>query len=307
MARAHLRYAAVDLGSNSTRLLVAEVDQSGVSWLDRRTTVTGMGKGVDQNGFLSHEAMARTLDAVAGYATAISGLEVAGARAVATSAARDASNGGELLDGVESVLGFRPEIISGNEEAALSFIGATRALEAAPPYIVIDIGGGSTEVVFGADEPDHRLSLDIGSVRLTDRVLRDRPSPESQLSEARDLVADVLNSVTLPSPPKTAVGVAGTFTALSAISQDLPAYDPGRVHGSKLPLLRIAELVLYLATLTLEETKAIPSLDPARAPVILAGAVVAEEAVRRTGLEEITVSEHDLLDGIVLALSAIFD
>ena len=266
-----------------------------------------MGKGVDQSGSLSHEAMARTLDVVAGYATAISGLEVAGARAVATAAARDASNGGELLDGVESFLGFRPEIISGDEEAALSFIGATRALEAAPPYIVIDIGGGSTEVVFGADEPDYRLSLDIGSVRLTDRVLRDRPSPESQLAEARDLVADVLNSVTLPGPPKTAVGVAGTFTALSAISQDLPVYDPGRVHGSKLPLLRIAELVLYLATLTLEETEAIPSLDPARAPVILAGAVVAEEAVRRTGLEEITVSEHDLLDGIVLALSAIFD
>lgn len=298
-----MRFAAVDLGSNSTRLLVAEVAEGEVNWLDRRTTVTGLGKGVDRSGILSPEAIDRTIDVLGSYAEAMAPFEVSGFRAVATSAARDASNGDDFLDRAQVALGFRPEIISGVEEAGLSFAGATRAVESAGPYVVIDIGGGSTEFVFGTDRPDYRLSLDIGSVRLTDRVLRDRPGPEVQMAEARDVVADVLGEVALPSHPEVAVGVAGTFTALSAISQDLPAYDPGRVHASKLTRLRIAELVLYLATLSLAETEAIPSLDPARAPVILAGAVVAEEALRRTGLDEITVSEHDLLDGIVLALA----
>ncbi len=299
-----MKYAAVDLGSNSTRLLIAEVLGNEVKWLDRRTTITGLGKGVDERGRLSEDAIARTLDVIDAYAEAVAHAEVAAARAVATSAMREAENEGKFLDAVAEALGFQAEVISGDEEAALSFIGATRELIEPPPFIVIDIGGGSTEFVFGASDPDYRLSLDMGSVRLTDRVLHDRPGREEQMADARNLVAEVLGAVTLPGPPQSAVGVAGTFTALSAISQDLPAYDPGRVHGSKLPARRIAELVLYLASLTLEETEAISSLDPARAPVILAGAVIAEEAVRRTGLNEITVSEHDLLDGIVLGLFA---
>ena len=299
-----MRYAAVDIGTNSTRLLVAEVEGTEVSWLDRRVTVTGLGKGVDQTGLLSDEAMDRTLKTLAAYGEAIGGFDVAAARAVATSAVRDAGNGSEFLGVADAVLGFTPEVISGEEEAALSFAGATRAMSDGSPFVVIDIGGGSTEFVLGSDKPDFRVSFDMGSVRLTDRVLRDRPAPEDQLAEGRDLVARVFDSLELTVAPGTAVGVAGTFTSLSAISQDLPVYDPGRVHGSKLSVVRIAELVLYLTTLTLEETEAIPSLDPARAPVILAGAVIAEEAARRVGLEEVTVSEHDLLDGVALALAS---
>ncbi len=299
-----MRYAAVDIGTNSTRLLVADVEGTDVGWLDRRVTVTGLGEGVDQTGLLSEEAMERTLRMLAAYGEAIGGSNVAAARAVATSAVRDAGNGSEFLGAADAALGFRPEVISGEEEAALSFAGATRALEEGSPFVVIDIGGGSTEFVLGSDKPDFRVSFDMGSVRLTDRVLHDRPAPEAQLAGGRDLVATVFDSLELTVAPVTAVGVAGTFTSLSAISQDLPVYDPGRVHGSKLSLMRIAELVLYLTTLTLEETEEIPSLDSARAPVILAGAVIAEEAARRVGLEEVTVSEHDLLDGVVLALAA---
>lgn len=283
---------------------MAEVEGTEMSWLHRRTTVTGLGKGVDESGYLAEEAVGRTLEVLSAYSEAIEEFAVAGSRAVATSAARDATNGPELLDEAQSILGFRPQIISGDEEAALSFVGATRALEDRGPYVVIDIGGGSTEFVFGTDNPDYRLSVDMGSVRLTDRVLSDRPGAEGQMAEARDLVSQMLSNVDLPEAPATAVGVAGTFTSLSAISQDLPVYDPGRVHGSRLSAMRIAELVFYLASLTIEETEAIPSLDPARAPVILAGAVIAEEAVRCTSLPELIVSEHDLLDGLVVGLAA---
>lgn len=299
-----MRVGAVDIGTNSMRLLVAEVVGSDVHWLDRRTTVTGLGSGVDAEGSLGEEAMQRTLQVLAGYGQALAGAEVAASRAIATSATRDASNREEFLDRAEQALGSRPEVITGEEEAGLAFAGATRSIDIPPPYVVVDIGGGSTEFVFGGDEITYRQSIDIGSVRLTDRVLPDRPVPVEQLAAAQDLAAELLGPVELPVAPNGVMGVAGTFTSLSAISQDLPAYDPARVHGSTLTVTRIAELVLYLSLLSEGETAAIPSLDPARAPVILAGAVVAEEAVRRCGAGEVRVSEHDSLDGIALELAA---
>ncbi|MGI9648017.1 MAG: exopolyphosphatase [Acidimicrobiia bacterium] len=298
------RVGAIDIGTNSMRLLVADVQDGGVQWLDRRTTVTGLGVGVDEAGRLSEDAISRTVDVLAGYGSALARAGVRGRRAVATSATRDAANREEFLDRAEAALGIRPEVVSGEEEASLAFIGATRAVSGPGPYAVIDIGGGSTEFVFGIEQIEYRHSADIGSVRLTDRVLSDRPAPENQLAAARDVTADILAGVTLPETPGTVIGVAGTFTSLSAIDQDLPAYDPGRVHGSSLTSTRVAELVLYLATLSAFETAAIPSLDPARAPVILSGAVVAEEALRRAGAAQVHVSEHDSLDGIVLGLAA---
>jgi exopolyphosphatase/guanosine-5'-triphosphate,3'-diphosphate pyrophosphatase len=286
------------------RLLVAEVEGDDVRWLDRRTTVTGLGVGVDADGRLDATAMDKTIEVLAGYGRALAEAGVSICRGIATSATRDAENREEFLDRAEEALGFRPEVVTGEEEAALAFAGATRAVEAAPPYAVIDIGGGSTEFVFGADHPTVRTSVDIGSVRLTDRILKDRPASPDQLAFAQDAAAEMLSSVEVPAEQHHVIGVAGTFTALSAISQDLPAYDPGRVHGSTLTVVRLEELVLYLALLTLEETRAIPSLDPARAPVILAGAVVAAEAVRRCGVQSIQISEHDSLDGIALSLAS---
>lgn len=298
-----MRVGAVDIGTNSMRMLIADVSEHGVEWLDRRTTVTGLGRGVDATGALGSEAVARTIDVLAGYGAALDRAGVGVRRAVATSATRDAANREEFLDKAEPAIGYRPDVISGEEEAALAFAGATREVAGDPPYVVIDIGGGSTEFVFGVDDPSYRVSIDIGSVRLTDRLLPDRPAQPDQLAAAEDHVAELLETVFLPSSPGVVVGVAGTFTSLSAISQDLPAYDPGRVHGSVLTVTRLSELTLYLSLLSVEDTAEIPSLDPARAPVILAGAVIAEKAVRRSGAFEIVVSEHDLLDGVALQLA----
>lgn len=298
-----MRVGAIDIGTNSMRLLVAEVEGADVQWLDRRTTVTGLGVGVDADGRLGGRAMDTTIEVLAGYGRALAEADVSASRGIATSATRDAANREDFLDRAEKALGFRPEVVTGEEEAALAFAGATHAVDAPPPYAVVDIGGGSTEFVFGADHPTLLTSVDIGSVRLTDRILRDRPASPDQLAFAQDAAAEMLSSVEPPDGQHHVIGVAGTFTALSAISQDLPVYDPGRVHGSTLTVVRLAELVLYLSLLSLEETEAIPSLDPARAPVILAGAVVATEAVRRCGVESIQISEHDSLDGMALSLT----
>lgn len=298
-----MKVGAVDIGTNTMRLLIAEVDGDRVEWLDRRTTVTGLGRGVDATGQLAPDAVARTIEVLAGYGAAMDGAGVEKRRAVATSATRDAANRDEFLDGAQAALGIRPDVIGGDEEATLAFAGATRELHGEPPFVVIDIGGGSTEFVYGIDEPSYRVSLDVGTVRLSDRILTDRPATSDQMARAADHVAELFETVVLPSPPGTVVGVAGTFTSLSAISQDLPVYDPGRVHRSILTAVRLAELALYLSLLTVAETAAIPSMDPARAPVILAGAVIAEQAVRAGGASQVMVSEHDVLDGLALAIA----
>ena len=299
-----MKVGAIDIGTNAMRLLIAEVEGGDVRWLDRRTTVTGLGVGVDADGRLGETVMGKTIEVLAGYGQALAQAGVSASRGIATSATRDAANREEFLDRAEDVLGFRPEVVSGEEEAALAFAGATHAVEAPPPYAVIDVGGGSTEFVFGADHPTLRTSVDIGSVRLTDRILKSRPASPDELAFAEDATAEMLSSVEPPSGQQHVIGVAGTFTALSAISQDLPAYDPGRVHGSTLTVVRLAELALYLSLLSVKETAAIPSLDPARAPAILAGAVVATESVRRCGVESIQISEHDSLDGIAISLAS---
>jgi exopolyphosphatase/guanosine-5'-triphosphate,3'-diphosphate pyrophosphatase len=295
--------AAVDIGTNSMRLLIARVGDGLVEWEDRRTAVTGLGRGVDLTGELASDRIEATIRALTAYGLAMDAAEVAARRAVATSATRDAANREEFLEWAEAALGVRPDVISGDEEAALAFSGATAEAHADGPFLVIDIGGGSTEFVYGLNAPEFRASLDMGSVRLTDRDFADRPPSVDQLEAARAGASAALAEVNLSGEIGVALGVAGTFTSLAAIDQDLPAYDPGRVNGHLLTRERLAELVLYLAGLSLEETEAIPSLDPARAPVILAGAVIAEAALARIGIDEVTVSEHDLLDGIVLGLA----
>lgn len=293
---------AVDIGTNSMRLLIARVVDDEVAWVERRAAVTGLGRGVDRTGELAPERVAATVEVLAGYGRAMNEAGVARRRAVATSATRDASNRAEFLAAAASALGVEPDVISGDEEAALAFTGATRGTSARGPALVIDTGGGSTELVFGEERPSQRTSVEMGSVRLTDRDFAMRPAGIDDLDRARAEAAAAFDEVQTPPGPFTAIGVAGTFTSLAAIDQDLPAYDPGRIHGHRLTASRMDELIFYLAGLSVEDTAAIPSLDPARAPVLLAGAVVARAAMAAVAAELVVVSEHDILDGIVLGL-----
>jgi exopolyphosphatase/guanosine-5'-triphosphate,3'-diphosphate pyrophosphatase len=296
------RIAAVDIGTNTVRLLVAEEGPDGLRDIHRQTIVVGLGRGLEASDILGEEAMARTVAALETFGEVIEREGVAARRAVATSASRDAANRDEFLDRAEEALGFRPEVISGEEEASLGFAAATTAVGGTPPFVVIDPGGGSTEFVFGTDAPQYVISIDMGSVRLTDRALPDRPAPAGRLDRARTTAADALSAVALPGAPGTVIGVAGTFTSLAAMHQVLTRYDRERVHGTVLSSADLDSMVGFLAGLTEERTAAIPSLDPARAPVILAGAVVAAEALRAIGAGRVVVSEADMLDGVALGL-----
>jgi exopolyphosphatase/guanosine-5'-triphosphate,3'-diphosphate pyrophosphatase len=298
-----VKVAAIDIGTNSTRLLIAEARDGRLVEIVRRVVVTGLGRGVDAERVLSEEAMARTIEVLASYGDEVEKAGVDRARAAATSATRDARNSTAFLDRAAAALGFRPDVVAGTTEARLGFMGAVGGIEGPPPYLMIDPGGGSTEFVFGADEPLSVHSVDIGSVRLTERALPERPSDEATLLAAAGAADAVLASVELPGVPGTVIGVGGTYTSLSAIAQELDVYDRTRVHGSVLTLDDLGQMVGYLGSLSIEETEAIPSLDPARAPVILGGAVVAEAALRCSGSREIVVSESDILDGIARSLA----
>ena len=297
-----MRVGAVDVGTNSTRLLVAEVEEGKLRVVERRVVVTGLGAGVDASGRLTGGAMRRTLRVLASHAAAARSAGVVRLRAVATSALRDAADRTGFLARAEEALGMRPEVIGGEEEAALSFLGATGGAPGPAPYLVIDVGGGSTEFVFGVRSPIFLRSIDLGSRRITERLVARRPAGPEVLAAARRVSAEAFAGLELPGAPGTVLGTGGTFTALAALALGLPAYDPKRVHGAVLTLAALDGLAERLAGLSLEETEALPSLDPARAPVLLGGAVVATEALRRSGCAEIVVSEADLLDGIALLL-----
>lgn len=290
--------AAVDIGTNSIRLLVTDGDRD----LHRGVEVTGLGTGVDATGRFDPERVAETLAVLERYGTVMGRLGADRRRAVATSAARDAEDGPAFVDRAEAALGIRPEIIDGGTEAALSFDGATARYRQCLPATVVDIGGGSTEFVYGHGHVAYATSIDLGSVRLTDRELPDRPASGQQVEAARVAAASAFADVHVPGVPGCVIGVAGTFTSLAAITLGLATYDRSRVDGSVLTAQDLTVLVADLAAKSIEETAAIPSLDPKRAPVLLGGAVVAEAALRALGADRVIVSEHDLLDGIALSL-----
>lgn len=292
-----MRVAAIDIGTNSTRLLVVEQVDGELIELERRQTVTALGRGVDGAGYLAADAIGRTVDALATYATVITYLGASRARATATSACRDAANVDSFFDPAEAVLGFRPEVISGHEEAARSYRGATSRLSGVTDAVVIDTGGGSTEFV----NRDGGVSVDIGSIRLTERCLPGHPAAPTQLAAARAEAARMISRHALPTGAST-IGVAGTWTSLSAMHQQLDGYDRDRVHDSTLTSGDVTHLVDWLATLTLADKEAIPSLDTKRAPVILGGAIVAEASLDALGHDEIRISEYDILDGVALGL-----
>ncbi|MBV2356075.1 Ppx/GppA family phosphatase [Streptomyces sp. J2-1] len=311
------RVAAVDCGTNSIRLLVADADpETGeLTDLDRRMTIVRLGQGVDRTGRLAPEALDRTFAACREYAEVIAAHGVDRVRFVATSASRDASNRDDFVRGVVDILGVEPEVISGDQEAEFSFTGATKELtggdDLARPYLVVDIGGGSTEFVVGDTGVRAARSVDVGCVRMTERhlvhdgVVSDPPTPDEIAAMRADIEAALdLAERTVPlKEARTLVGLAGSVTTLSAIAQDLPAYDTTRIHHSRMTLDQVRTITERLLASTHAERAAVPSMHPGRVDVIAAGALVLLTIMTRVGAEEVVVSEHDILDGIAWSLT----
>jgi exopolyphosphatase / guanosine-5'-triphosphate,3'-diphosphate pyrophosphatase len=303
-----MRVGVVDIGTNSTRLLVAEVEGDALTELDRRTTVTRLGEGLEASGRLSDAAMARVSEALAGYREALDEHGAARVVAVATSAMRDAANGPDFRDEIERRFGVVARTISGDEEARLTFLGATAGRDAGAATLVIDIGGGSTEFVVGhpGGDPEFHISTRMGSVRHTERHLHSDPPTADELAalaeDARAIVeTDVPTDVR--AGVEAGIAVAGTATSLAAIDQELDPYDPERVHGYRLTTASCERLLGRLAELTVEQRREVPGLHPDRAPTIVAGAGILLESMRACGLEEIEISENDILHGAALAAS----
>ncbi|MEU6817263.1 Ppx/GppA phosphatase family protein [Streptomyces sp. NPDC046860] len=311
------RVAAVDCGTNSIRLLVADVDRrtGELTDLDRRMTIVRLGQGVDRTGRLAPEALERTFAACREYAGVIRELGAEKVRFVATSASRDAENRDEFVRGVVDILGVEPEVITGDQEAEFSFTGATGELKGGDhlekPYLVVDIGGGSTEFVVGDDHARAARSVDIGCVRLTERHLvhdgevTDPPTHEQVAAMRADIRAALdLAAQTVPlGEARTLVGLAGSVTTVSAIAQELPEYDSARIHHSRISRARVRQITEWLLGSTHAERAEIPSMHPGRVDVIGAGALVLLSIMERTGAEEVVVSEHDILDGIAWSIA----
>ncbi len=305
------RVAALDCGTNSLRLLVADVDAASghARQVDRRTTIVRLGQGVDRTGSFAPAALARTFAVIEEYAALIRSFDASAVRFVATSAARDVANRGDFLDGVRTRLGVDAEIISGAEEAALCHDGATRELaragDAEPPVLVVDIGGGSTEFVLqrGVGQPLDRQSLDIGSVRLTERHLADDPPTGFQVAEVERDIADAMARLFVPvDAAKTLVGVAGTVLTVGAMVLGLDGYDRDQVNGSRLPRDDALSAIDALVGMSVAQRRELPFMHPDRADVIGAGALILGCVLRRLHVAELRASSHDILDGIAWSL-----
>ncbi|MFG1921162.1 exopolyphosphatase [Cryptosporangium sp. NPDC048952] len=302
-----MRVAAIDCGTNSIRLLVADLTANTLVDVVREMTIVRLGQGVDRTGRLAPEAIERTRVALAGYAAQIRELGAERVRMVATSASRDASNADEFRAMVVSTLGAAPEVITGDEEARLSFDGAVRGLsDAESPYLVVDIGGGSTEFVLGTDGVDAARSVDVGCVRLTERHLRsDPPTPSEIEATERDVVAAInLARETVPvEKARTLVGLAGSVTTVTALALGLTEYDPGAIHHARISRDQVAEVTSRLLGQTREQRSAYPVMHPGRVDVIGAGALVLRVIMDEVGADSVVASEHDILDGIAWSLA----
>lgn len=300
------RVAAIDCGTNSIRLLVADASDAGLADIDRRTEIVRLGQGVDRTGRLAPEAIERTRVVLATYAGAIREHCADRVRMVATSATRDAANRGDFHAMVRATLGQDAEIITGAEEAALSFAGAVRGLrDHEAPYLVLDIGGGSTEVVLGAGTVTAARSLDIGSVRLTERHFTADPPTARQVAAATDDIRTALAEAAADVPltsARTVIGVAGSVTTIAAVALGLAGYDRSRVDGAELGADEIARTADRLLTATRAERAASAVIHPGRIDVIAAGALILRTILDVAGGPHLVVSEHDILDGIALAL-----
>jgi exopolyphosphatase / guanosine-5'-triphosphate,3'-diphosphate pyrophosphatase len=305
------RLAAVDQGTNSIRLLVAEPDgEGGFAELGRDMVITRLGHGVDETGRLAPDAVERTSEVLARFARRARALHAEHIRVGATAALRDASNADAFERRVRELAGSDPEIVSGEKEAELSFLGATRGLEDAepavtPPYLVLDIGGGSTEFALGAERTSATMSTQMGSVRFTERFVRADPPSQEELDALRGAVNEILDEVERSLPVAetgTFVAVAGTATTVQAIALGLEFYDPERIHRTRLSSARAEEVAARLAGMTTPERASLPVMAPGRADVIVAGATILVQVMRRFGFAEALVSETDILDGLVFEI-----
>ncbi|MET9610665.1 Ppx/GppA phosphatase family protein [Streptomyces sp. NPDC006512] len=306
------RVAGIDCGTNSIRLLVGDFDPAtgAMTELDRRMTIVRLGQGVDKTGRLAPDALERTFAACREYAAVIKELGAERVRFVATSASRDAENRDEFVRGVLDILGVEPEVISGDQEAEFSFTGATKDLTGAGrlerPFLVVDIGGGSTEFVVGEEHVRAARSVDVGCVRMTERHLVvdgsivDPPSAEQIAAVRADIEAALdLAAETVPlAEARTLVGLAGSVTTVAAIALGLTAYDSAAIHHSRISYDQVREITERMLTSTHAERAAIPVMHPGRVDVIGAGALVLLAIMERAGAREVVVSEHDILDGI---------
>jgi len=298
-----VRVAAVDCGTNTIKLLIGDLPHVAV----RESRVVRLGQDVDRTGRLADEALSRTFSAIDEYAALVREHDVERIRFCATSATRDAANARDFSDGVLERLGVRPEVLTGAEEAALAFDGAVRHLAVAPaaPVLVVDIGGGSTELILGDERPREAHSMDIGSVRLHERHLRDDPPSPSQVAACvADIDAALDVSPVDPSRAATVVGITGTVTTVAAGVLDLPAYDRDAIDQQVLRVDDVHAVVDRLVGMTVAERFALPYVHPGRADVIDAGALILSRVLRRVAVDEIVVSEADILDGIAWSLVA---
>jgi exopolyphosphatase / guanosine-5'-triphosphate,3'-diphosphate pyrophosphatase len=305
--------AAVDVGTNSVRLLLVDADGRRIT---REMTVTRLGAGVDRRGHLDDAALARTLETIGAYHRVWESHGADGrVRIAATSAVRDAADRDRFFGGVRELTGVEAEVISGEEEARLSFLGAVGAVDVDPPPAVIDVGGGSTELIVGAgralDEVAGSVSLQLGCVRLTERYLATDPPAGDELEAARGFVRARLEEADRLLDDQGAsladagalIGVAGTATTLAALHLGLPAYDEDRIHGTRIPAAALTDLTAELAAMTTAARAALGPVQAGREDVLHGGAIVLDEVVRRYGFAELVVSEADILDGLVASLA----
>jgi exopolyphosphatase/guanosine-5'-triphosphate,3'-diphosphate pyrophosphatase len=301
------RLAAIDIGTNSTRLLVADSDGDGapgpLSTVERHMHITRLGQGVEATKRLHPDAVARTLAVLRKYRDIMDSTGVEGVRATATSAARDCANRDDLLSPAAEILGTTVETLSGEEEGRLTFLGATTGLDAPGPHLVVDIGGGSTEFSVGTGTPEGVMSIDVGCVRLTEAWLHSDPPAPEELSQAISVVQAYLEDVDRDLPAagqaRTLIGTAGTVTTVAAVEIGLPAYDPEVLHHFRLTRAAAEDVFRTLATEPAAERRHNPGLEPARVDVIVGGAAVLVAVMRHWAFDEMIVSEADILDGLV--------
>ena len=302
-----MRVAAIDCGTNSIRLLIADIDGNNFREVVRDMEIVRLGQGVDETGQFHPDAIARTLAAVDKFAAEIAKRGVEKIRFCATSATRDATNRHLFVDGVRDRLGIELEVISGDEEAALSFAGAIKDLDPSKgPFLVVDIGGGSTEFVFGTSTVEAARSVNIGCVRMTERHFASDPATPEQIEAARsDIQAAIAQAAAVVpiTKAKTLVAVAGTATTVAAAALDLPEYDRYAIHLSRISAQQTHDAATMFATSTREQRLALGYMHPGRVDVIAAGSLVLSEIMKATGASEFVASESDILDGMAFSLA----
>ena len=301
-----MRVAALDCGTNSVRLLIADVTGDTLADVARRMRIVRLGEGVDATGRLAPAAIERTRQALLGYAAEIAERGATRVRMVATSASRDASNAADFRTMVRGVLGIDPEVVTGDEEARLSFSGAVRGLDGEPPYLVVDIGGGSTEFVTGSAAAEHAISVDIGCVRMTERHLHTDPPAGAEIAAATADITAAVDEALAAVPgrdARTLVGLAGSVTTVTALALGLPGYDPERIQHARIGYDEVATVTADLLAMTVAERRRLPVMHPGRADVIGAGALILRTIMERSAHRSVVASEHDILDGIVFGLT----